>query len=349
MNIEPTKEQKRIHMIISIIYLVSLIALCAFLSKYHPDQTNTIISILIIIYSIGSTLLYFYYSHKVITSIAKMITVPLLIIGAIYMFSSTALAINYISKDMSETAQISNMNHDLINVLSYNGNVIYFDQKDMQIYTVNNHNPSDKINKFDVYTESTIDSNTLKSATKFNSLSKDVKFAYIKDNTKNQILLQITNNNIRYLSIIDNLSIIKYLQNNDQYKTPTFVINGFDFYINNEDKTLAYMNNSNIMVFNYTESNIKEGNYITRTNKYISSHYPSDYISQQNVSTELIAEKNLAGLGKINLYTFHCLSCENGLNKYSDMIEIIKPDGSTIMSLANVDSNKLSEAKIWKN
>lgn len=345
---------KKRYYVLAVLGTVSIFAIYFLFARFLPDYVNSATHISLYVYLVLSFIYLYRKSKKIWKSIFVTLAVPICVIGCLFMFSTIMSFINYSNKMTINKNQVHELETNktaYTQVFNYENTKAFFDKKNMKLYISDITNDEYNFTAYDVTDELNTDTTLLGSAGQFYSIGKNINAAYIKNNTDNEILLQITQNNVRYIAKVDNKNFISILRQKDNYKKPVFKINDTLFYIDNKTKTIAYINEkeNNMVVSDYNEIQKNDKNYIQRISEYTLKHYPSDYINNQNVSVELVGQKDVTGLGRINLYSYHCLSCENGTLAYSDIVEINKKDGVSIVAKANIKINDLTEAKsLWK-
>lgn len=349
-QVEQTKDEKvpnkKIPYIIgTILFLVLITVSYVVLYTYDTKYASLIVAALFILYFVST----FLSSKKVQNNNKQSIIIPCkilcVVMGCAYFFNFASTGLQYFNDINIQSQNMFDIKHYSNKVFSYEKTDIYVDVANQKAFIVDNNKETEKISVFDLLHENHFDISVVENTLTFYELADNLKFSYIANNDNNEIVIQYTENDTRYLASIDATNFVPLLEEKDNYDVALFKSDGIRFYMAyNPDLILSFTDNK-VQVSEYdTITDIEDSSYIDRVHTFIVNHFEEDFVISENASAELLAE-SLNNDYKVNLYSMQCYSCGYNYGK-SDVAEIINEDKSYIFRLS-VDSEVLKEGVIY--
>lgn len=298
---------------------------------------------------IGYFALMFFISRKQKREVWESIKIPFnllfIILGAVLLF-------NFVATSLSNWNSLNIQSQNMYDIEQYATEVynkdkiqMFTDIDNSRFFVINNKSEFDKVAAFDMVEESKFDSTILNDTSKFFKLGDNLKFSYLINNEDNEVVVQYTHNDKRYLSKITATNLIEILTNSDEYSNPLIETDNYKIFKIEGPAIMLYIDESTIQASEYDTITDLKGSehYIARIYTFLENHYDKEYIEGQNASAELISETKFGDM-KLNLYTMSCYSCSYRYGK-TDIAEINMGDTTYIFNL-NINSEIVKEAKL---
>lgn len=325
--------------------VISFLVIAAFLYfgiylKNNPYEDIISISLAVVYF-----LFIIFVSKKANYSNAQSVLIPIklicIVLGCAYLFNFALTGVNYIYNENIHSQNIFDIEKYSTKILENNKSKIYVDFDNKRLFVIDESNSENKISEYIVYPEESFDSSIRDKTLTFYDLTDNVKFSYIVDNENNEIVLQLTKDDQRYLSKVKATGFTTLLESKDEYVDTVLNTDKLRIYQVSNLNLILVITNDKVQISEYDILKIvKDSSYIDRVYTFLSNHFDNEYMLSENATGELLAERLIDNI-KINLYTIRCQSCTY-LYGRSDLAEIIDGDIAYMFRL-NIDSSLLKE------
>lgn len=330
---------------LGITYFIGMLIIIGFMFTQGSNKLDTTSIILFVGFFVFMSILGFKLKMKKNDILIKPIKMFIMIVGVIYIFEFIATGINTFGLINANSFDVYDIKKSHSNLLTLNNNDIYFKSDSSDLYIVNKNTEVNGVEKFTVYKEDEFDKEILQSSSQFYDLSEKVKFSYIIGNVDNEIILQITDNNQRYLAKIKATGIVESLKTNSNFGELIYKTNDFSLIVNYELNLIGYFGKNTLSINEFDKiKTINDTNYLDRGFAFLSNHYTDEYIESENMSIELMSENvvNNNKINKINLYSIRAQSSD-GFYGITNVIEVIFKDESSIIGMIPINYNLMKE------
>ena len=351
-NISPAKEEIKTPVaaksvpsyIVGSIYFLAMSAFLYFaLYLNNYEYTDIVSTILFLLYFVIVFVVSKKYNNTTKNSIWMSVKLLLIILGAAFFMNFFTSGLDYINKTNVQSQNVFDIKNYSEEIMKYEDTTIYADVTNNKLFFVNEKSELEQVSEFSLLEENNFDRNILDLTQTFFDLENNLRFAYVANNQENKVVFQLTVGEKRYLSLADASPFISLFKEKDSYDTPILKLDTMEIYQSYNPSLMLTFTNNSVQLSEYdTLTEITDSSYIDRVHTFLTNHFDSSYVLNENASGELLTERLYEDI-KINLYSINCVSCQYRYGN-SDICEVINGDTSYIFKL-DIESILLKEGK----